>query len=464
MPGNFARFSYVQRKGGRVVMFNERVMERCDLLVEEASGGEITAQFNFSHIDEEVTCLLHWFSNAGEDVNEEFDFDGTVNDFVKKLQEFNSDFEAVCEENAKMWIDGPGAPDLFTLVEDARDKVSFFNDFTTKLSSLAERSLGDRGSNANDSVKLWYKSNYPEDDWAFDEIDESISFLDIANQMNNGEDFYEIIGVADSMVRERIFTEMADVFDLTFEDVYEAWSKKHPLPLEKDARTNSLDSKETVIRQFISKWGNALEGESADLWELADGTKVFAHKRAFNEEAAFYQGNTWEQIFKDAVMENLVEELYEKGSKMTIPKTIVDLLEEEDVLRHMYSHYTFDKYWMYDKVMLYTPERSNIEVPQEYKNVFRNLGDDYEILSHLSLLDDLSANMSNIISISDEMHYVLRHSISIDSADYDEEDIDNYRDWCRFHEVTLANIQKYFPECPDIFEEQKEEVEEGMEL
>ena len=43
--------------------------------------------------------------------------------------------------------------------------------------------------------------------------------------MQDGEEFYNIVGVADSIIRERIFQAMTDLFSPTgdYDDIYNLW-------------------------------------------------------------------------------------------------------------------------------------------------------------------------------------------------------------------------------------------------
>lgn len=75
---------------------------------------------------------------------------------------------------------------------------------------------------ADVKIKDWYTSFYPDDE-AGQEIDELITFREAYHAMQMGDDFYETTGNVDSIVRERIFERMSDVFNVTYDDIYNLW-------------------------------------------------------------------------------------------------------------------------------------------------------------------------------------------------------------------------------------------------
>lgn len=59
-----------------------------------------------------------WYTNAGED----FGFDVYKGDeLIRDIIDYCFGFDP--EEHVKMWIGGPGAPDIFTLCDDAKEIV-----------------------------------------------------------------------------------------------------------------------------------------------------------------------------------------------------------------------------------------------------------------------------------------------------------------------------------------------------
>lgn len=75
----------------------------------------------------------------------------------------------------------------------------------------------------NELVKEFYAKNYPTDDMVEDMND--ITFQEVLNELikGNGCNIYEIIGVSDSLVRERVFLGLSEAMNLEYEHIYELW-------------------------------------------------------------------------------------------------------------------------------------------------------------------------------------------------------------------------------------------------
>ena len=91
--------------------------------------------------------------------------------------------------------------------------------------------------NLKDNVKETYHSIYETDD-LWEELNDEPTFEDVLNEMQKGEDFYEIVGDADSIMRERIFTLLEHIlqnmgYEVQYDDIYYLWLNKTPIRLEK---------------------------------------------------------------------------------------------------------------------------------------------------------------------------------------------------------------------------------------
>lgn len=75
-------------------------------------------------------------------------------------------------------------------------------------------------------IKLWYVENYPKDSFGKD-IKPTVTFEDVFRALDNYQNVYEVIGVADSVVRERIFTELAKITEQPYEAIYDQWLMCH---------------------------------------------------------------------------------------------------------------------------------------------------------------------------------------------------------------------------------------------
>ena len=71
-------------------------------------------------------------------------------------------------------------------------------------------------------IKNWY-THYYETDELGQEINSMATFNDLHKALLEGKDVYEVIGVGDSLVRERLFDELAILLGVSYDDVYNMW-------------------------------------------------------------------------------------------------------------------------------------------------------------------------------------------------------------------------------------------------
>ena len=74
----------------------------------------------------------------------------------------------------------------------------------------------------NIKIKDFYTDNYPEDDLG-EEINDTVTVDDVVDTLNNGGDLYKLVGVTDSVVRERLFEFIADICNTKYDNVYKKW-------------------------------------------------------------------------------------------------------------------------------------------------------------------------------------------------------------------------------------------------
>jgi len=72
------------------------------------------------------------------------------------------------------------------------------------------------------NIKEWYEEAFPTDKLG-KEINETASFEGFADCLDEGENIYEYIGVADSVIRERIFEKLAEIVGVNYEVIYQEW-------------------------------------------------------------------------------------------------------------------------------------------------------------------------------------------------------------------------------------------------
>lgn len=92
-------------------------------------------------------------------------------------------------------------------------------------SSAADRNRDSDAGNQSvtifSSIRKWYGETYPEDEIKNDIKD--ISFRKALDAIDEGKDFYGVIGVGDSVVRDRIFQKLSEIKGRSYDDIYQAW-------------------------------------------------------------------------------------------------------------------------------------------------------------------------------------------------------------------------------------------------
>ncbi|MBR3438259.1 MAG: hypothetical protein IKH13_01995, partial [Clostridia bacterium] len=73
-----------------------------------------------------------------------------------------------------------------------------------------------------ESVKDWYCEKYPGDELG-ERINADLKFNEIVTVLQNGDNLYEAVGVGDSVVRERVFTELSDRMSVSYDEIYNMW-------------------------------------------------------------------------------------------------------------------------------------------------------------------------------------------------------------------------------------------------
>jgi len=72
------------------------------------------------------------------------------------------------------------------------------------------------------TIKEFYLNEYPTDELGI-ELNDNITFAGLVTELFGGDDVYEYIGVHDSLVRERLFSELAKQLNTSYDYVYNLW-------------------------------------------------------------------------------------------------------------------------------------------------------------------------------------------------------------------------------------------------
>jgi hypothetical protein len=74
------------------------------------------------------------------------------------------------------------------------------------------------------TIREYYLTKYPTDELGV-ELNQTPTFAGLLNQLIVGGDVYRYIGVADSIVRERLFEGLAEELNVKYDYVYDLWIK-----------------------------------------------------------------------------------------------------------------------------------------------------------------------------------------------------------------------------------------------
>lgn len=134
-------------------------------------------------------------------------------------------------------------------------------------------------------VKDWYKEFYPKDELG-DEIRDNLTFYDLFETLDNYMDVYVVLGVDDSIVRERVFDKLSEIMDVDYDYIYQQWLKtkddtteeevveflKQSHPKTEDRKAKGIKGKITEVED-VDLDETADEGESDELDEIIEEHK-----------------------------------------------------------------------------------------------------------------------------------------------------------------------------------------------
>lgn len=201
---------------------------------------------------EDVQHRTHDAKKANNKVVEEFegssDASAIIDDLIDRAkliykEQDDSDIdEAVSEaidDGLIYYADIIELADAYGVIDYGELEDKFIDDLSDEMRTKLEHILAEEGDEIEESVKGrenergksangdktirdWYIKTYPTDEIG-GEIDESVTFDDVFAGLKNHEDFYEMIGVYDSIVRERIFDELAKSKNVSYDKIYKLW-------------------------------------------------------------------------------------------------------------------------------------------------------------------------------------------------------------------------------------------------
>ena len=128
----------------------------------------------------------------------------------------------------------------FNTQEEAERKAEYLNEtvepyekslFGTEYKVVAlkpnKKNLKESKTDSTEMTKIkdWYMKTFPEDEVG-KTLNDDVTFLDLFDCLDHYHDVYDCLGGdADSVVRERVFTELAKIMDVDYDYVYDQWMK-----------------------------------------------------------------------------------------------------------------------------------------------------------------------------------------------------------------------------------------------
>lgn len=73
-------------------------------------------------------------------------------------------------------------------------------------------------------IKVWYVKEYKTDELG-ENINDNVTFEDLFNTLDTYGDVYKLLGVGDSVIRERVFGKLAEIMEVDYDYIYEQWLK-----------------------------------------------------------------------------------------------------------------------------------------------------------------------------------------------------------------------------------------------
>ena len=125
----------------------------------------------------------------------------------------------------------------------------------------------------NSSVKEWYLNSFDVDNLG-SEISENVTFGDVMRCLEEHNDFYECIGVGDSVIRERVFEKLAEILNVEPLTVYYQWLKddydwfadvEEDSVAEEPIEEEAVDNEDPEIDPELKVDFDSLEDEDADM-------------------------------------------------------------------------------------------------------------------------------------------------------------------------------------------------------
>lgn len=118
------------------------------------------------------------------------------------------------------------------------------------------------------SIKKWYMNTFPNDELCC-ELSDSATFTHLLTALNNGQDVYDVIGVGDSIVRERVFGRLSEIMNVDYNFIYKKWLGRFCMD-EKYVKLEDVQKLLSLIkmRDNFNDWTTSYKNYDAMVEEL----------------------------------------------------------------------------------------------------------------------------------------------------------------------------------------------------
>lgn len=173
-------------------------------------------------------------------------------------------------------------PDHYRGAQGARDALrTYMGTFGSPSRDPLTTGAGGLDRDHAESARGWYLAAYPDDTLGAD-IPERVTMGDLIDSVARHTDFYEALGVGDSLIRERFFEEIANRLSVSYGDVYDSSFKNIDLP--KDVMS-ALDG--TLLDEVIASLDSALPDDLS--------TVLYANEPLFEQRLGVSAGSDRER-------------------------------------------------------------------------------------------------------------------------------------------------------------------------
>jgi len=117
----------------------------------------------------------------------------------------------------------------------------------------------------SEKIKDWYIKTYPKDDLG-EELNDDVTFNDLWNGIHKKEDVYEIMGVDDSIIRERLFEHLSEIKGVDYDYIYKKWLDSDYAD-GGDLPMSNHQMKNYVIEKTGISSGTMVNGKYYETWD-----------------------------------------------------------------------------------------------------------------------------------------------------------------------------------------------------